>query len=338
LALSRRDGSLMLGQFTADRHLHQLVETALQVGGDAPTRDAARLLLEPQKPKKKKKAAPLPLPGLQCDTARIGLLRTDWSAAATSMAVRYNTADVELEMHRCGAMLLRGAWSLEIAVDGQRVQLQRPWENVCWVSDEDVDYLELEGRFGCGLRVQRQMLLARQENFLYLADAIVASSASELVYRSALPLVDGVSCQPAEETREIQLRASQPIGMALPLALPEWRRDPRGGALSAESGGLELKQSRSGRSLYAPLWIDLDRKRSRKPLTWRQLTIAQDRRIVSGEVAVGYRVQFGRKQWLIYRSLAERANRTLLGSNLVSEFMLARFKPEGEAEPLLEIE
>jgi hypothetical protein len=68
------------------------------------------------------------------------------------------------------------------------------------------------------------------------------------------------------------------------------------------------------------------------------LTVAQDRRSVAADVAVGYRVQLGRKQWLIYRSLGSRANRTLLGSNLISEFMLARFTQQGEAEPLLEIE
>ncbi|MEX0714781.1 MAG: hypothetical protein WD278_20765 [Pirellulales bacterium] len=54
--------------------------------------------------------------------------------------------------------------------------------------------------------------------------------------------------------------------------------------------------------------------------------------------AVGYRVQVGRQQWLIYRSLAERGNRTVLGHNLISEFLVARFDRQGKVEPLLEIE
>lgn len=74
------------------------------------------------------------------------------------------------------------------------------------------------------------------------------------------------------------------------------------------------------------------------PVTWRQLTVAEDRLIVPRDVAVGYRVQIGRAQWLFYRSLAECGNRTLLGQNLVSEFLAARFGRNGIAEPLMEIE
>ena len=53
---------------------------------------------------------------------------------------------------------------------------------------------------------------------------------------------------------------------------------------------------------------------------------------------MGYRVQSGAEQWVIYRSLAERGNRTLMGQNLVSEMLVARFKTNGEIESLLEIE
>jgi hypothetical protein len=55
-------------------------------------------------------------------------------------------------------------------------------------------------------------------------------------------------------------------------------------------------------------------------------------------LAVGYRVQVGGQQWLFYRSLGPRGNRTLLGHNLVTEFLAARFNRDGVAESLLEIE
>jgi hypothetical protein len=340
LATLRRDGSLLLQEDLADRRLPQFVAAAVRVAGDPIVRDMARrLAIEDRKPRKKKHGGKqLPLPGVQCDTARLAVLRTDWTPSATTLAVRHDRAQIELELHRAGVTLAKGIWGLEVLLDGQPAAVERPWDNVCWVSDEDVDYLELEARLAGGIRVQRQILLARQENFLYMADAILSHTAGQLDYRSALPLTQAVGLQPAEDTREVALTVGKQIGVALPLALPEWRRDPRGGQLSAEAAQLELRQSRTGQGLYAPLWIDLDRKRSRKPLTWRQLTVAQDRRSVAADVAVGYRVQVGRKQWLIYRSLGPRANRTLLGSNLISEFMLARFTQQGEAEPLLEIE
>jgi hypothetical protein len=182
------------------------------------------------------------------------------------------------------------------------------------------------------------MLLAREEKFLYLADAVIAPGARSIDYRSRLPLAEGVVCHPALDAREVRFEQGKRRGVVLPLALPEWRRDPRGGSLEIVDSMLELRQSRQATAIYAPLWIDLERRRRNKPLTWRQLTVAQDRQAVAADTAVGYRVQIGRQQWLIYRTLGPRANRTVLGSNLVSEFMLAHFTDEGEALPLLEIE
>jgi len=67
--------------------------------------------------------------------------------------------------------------------------------------------------------------------------------------------------------------------------------------------------------------------------------VAQSLEIQPHDVAVGYRAQCGKDQWLIYRSLVEPANRTLLGQNLSSECLVARFlAPEGEIDELLEIE
>jgi hypothetical protein len=68
------------------------------------------------------------------------------------------------------------------------------------------------------------------------------------------------------------------------------------------------------------------------------LTVAQDRQTLSPDVAVGYRVQVRNEHWLVYRALGSRGNRTLIGHNLVSEFLVARFKTDGEIEPLVEIE
>ncbi len=68
------------------------------------------------------------------------------------------------------------------------------------------------------------------------------------------------------------------------------------------------------------------------------MTIAENLQIQPAEVAVGYRVQLGKAQWLFYRSLARRANRTILGQNLSSEFLAGRFGKDGTTEELIEIE
>jgi len=82
----------------------------------------------------------------------------------------------------------------------------------------------------------------------------------------------------------------------------------------------------------------LSRKRIDKQLTWRHLTVGQQRQIAPDDVAVGYRVQVGKSQWLVYRSLAPAAIRTVLGQNVMHEFLVGRFHADGHVETLLEIE
>jgi hypothetical protein len=125
--------------------------------------------------------------------------------------------------------------------------------------------------------------------------------------------------------------------------LPEWRLDQKFGELTrapnSDRQALQWDYQTSGQNLASPLFIDLQRGRLTKQCTWRQLTVAQSLEIQPAEVAVGYRVQCAKKQWLIYQSLAPKANRTLLGHNLSTEFLVGRFLAElGEVEELLEIE
>jgi hypothetical protein len=254
--------------------------------------------------------------------------------------------------------LLSGTWEFDVQADGMPALPQGSWSEICWVNDADCDYLELELQLTGGLRLQRQMLLARHDEFLYLADALVGAQPQELSYRSRLPLAGGVLLEPAKEirndvdiamgfvtgaavspaTRELVLVSGKPRAMALPLALPEWRSDSRGGNASAADGSLELQQAGQGRCLYAPLWLDLSPKRFRKTRTWRQLTVAEQLVVQPRDVAVGYRIQFADSQWLVYRALTERGNRTVLGQNLSTEFLLSRFKRDGETETILEVE
>src|SRR5204863_509733 len=123
-----------------------------------------------------------------------------------------------------------------------------------------------------------------------------------------------------------------------PLALPEWRTQPRFGQLSADGGCLRLTQRLRGAALYAPRWIDPNRKRAAQPCTWRQLTIGEQRQIQPRDTAIGYRVQIGASQWLVYRSFRQPSNRTVLGHNLTSEFLIGQFTKQGNVEGLVEIE
>jgi hypothetical protein len=125
----------------------------------------------------------------------------------------------------------------------------------------------------------------------------------------------------------------------VPPGLSEWRSSNRQGTLTHAEGELAIAMSaRQVRALYVPLAVQFDAARVRKPLTWRRLTVGENLAIVSADRAVGYRLQLGREHWLAYRSLTPRANRSVLGVNLQTDFLFTRFDTDGEREPLIEIE
>jgi hypothetical protein len=69
------------------------------------------------------------------------------------------------------------------------------------------------------------------------------------------------------------------------------------------------------------------------------LTVAEDLRIVRRDEAVGYRIQLGKQQLMIYRNLDQVRRRTLLGVHTLCDFYLASFdKDSGQPETLVEIE
>jgi len=267
------------------------------------------------------------------------VLRAGWNRSDPRLAVVYPGTVVRTELHRGRELLWAGAWDLAVRREGRVAEPRAAWEELRWVCDAEVDYLELELRLTAGLRVRRHVLLAREDRFLLLADAVLGQQPARLEYRGCLPLGPGVSFQPAGESREGFLVGSggKRRALVMPLAQPEWRGDPRGGSLGRTDRGLELRQSAYGRSLFAPLWLDLKPQRMWRPLTWRPLTVAEQFAVLPPEAAVGYRVRVGRQQWLVYRALASRGHRTLLGHNLVTEMLVARFRPDGHVEPLLEI-
>ncbi|HBO45157.1 MAG TPA: hypothetical protein DD670_14760 [Planctomycetaceae bacterium] len=235
-------------------------------------------------------------------------------------------------------LIWSGPWTWELSLDGRPLSPVSEWDESCWVSDDDADFLELEIELTEGVRIQRQMVMARDDQFLLAADVILCSRPGQIDYRACLPLIAHIEAEESSETREIRLVGRRRAAVVLPLALPEWRCDERIGALRRTNDGLELRQKTTGSAMYCPLWFDLDARRASKPLTWRHLTVAESLETQPPDVAAGYRVRVGDEQWLVYRSLANRANRTLLGHNLSSEMLVARFDADGEVETMVETE
>jgi hypothetical protein len=185
------------------------------------------------------------------------------------------------------------------------------------------------------------MLLARKDRFLFLADTLSGPDASavELHYEQSLPLARGAALEVARETREARLlHVGRRRASVVPAALAEWRAEFCHGELRTEGGLLKLQQRSAGPRLCAPLWIDLDPARQRRPLTWRRLTVTENLQIVPRQVAAGWRIQAGSEQWLVYRSLAPVGNRSVLGHNTYASFVCSRFLASGKTQAIVEIE
>lgn len=337
LRLSRHDGSQMLSNDAAGEWSSPLLTAALALGGDAEDREIAASIL-PGRKSSQASSAKLPSPAVHSEWAMTGVLRRDWTRSSDQLSVMYDDKQLLVELNTSNGTIFSGPCNPAVQFNGEELAVQDDWEEVCWQTDADLDYLELETKLGHGLKVQRQMLLARKDRFLFIADAVFGDDSGDINYRHVLPLCDGISFRPESDTHEGILVGRKRLGAVLPLQLPEWRAEREAGSLQQVGDGLELQQSFHGQRLLAPLLIDLDPRRIGKPTTWRRLTISQRLETVRADVAAGYRVQIGRQQWLIYRSLAPVANRSLLGQNFVSEFVVARFTESGEAEELIEIE
>jgi hypothetical protein len=332
----------------------ELFEAALASGVDEIDRSLAAIALPSLSPgvaaKAPKKAADLPPPSLHWEDGAVAVMRRNWNRGDERIALLFAGRTCELELVASGRVAACGAWRFEVTQQGQPLQPLSDWESICWYTDEDVDYLELEIKLAAGVKLQRQIVLAREDRFLILADALMSPQRGGLEYRSVLPLAPQVEFHGAEESREgflahgpgtrgaVLPAAPRPLAQVLPLALPEWRAEQCQGELRATAEGLELRQRTAGQRLFAPLFLDLDRGRFRRRMTWRRLTVAESLQPLPADMAVGFRVAIGDQQWIIYRSLAPTGNRTLLGHNLATESLIARFGKDGEVTAIVEIE
>lgn len=345
LRLMRPDGRLPWEPAGASKsQTAALLRAAVECSGDRQCRAiAAAVLKEGRGARPAAKRSPrLPAAAAHSEAAATALLRSGWSPADARLTVLYNTAQTRIELSRGANVLLAGPWTVEVTAGGRALPPQADWRQVCWVSDAKVDYLELELALAEGYRVQRQILLAHQDRFALLADVVLGPRPGAISYWGCLPAGPAAALRGAGATRELRIKAGKAAATVLPLSLPEWRTADDAGELAAAGKGpqraIQLRQAATGRGLHAALFVDLDPRRQRSPLTWRQLTVAENRRRMPPDAAVGYRVMIGRRQWLFYRSLAPRGNRTLLGHNLSTEMLAGRFSGEGKVETLVEIE
>lgn len=287
----------------------------------------------------------LPEPSLYCPEAGLAAMLPEWDVRRGRVHVWYQDDQFQLQLHSGRGQLLAGAWEVELHCDAQRLRPIGPWEEVCYHTDDDVHYLELEQAWTGDLVLQRQVMVIRDDRCVFFADAVIDRSpeskpTGQLRYQARWQMGDKIQATAERETWEITLQDNRVRGIVYPLSLPEWRVGPQAGTFAVdETGGLTLTVAGQN-AVYAPLWFDLERKRLNKSRTWRQLTVAESLRIVRSSEAVAYRIEAGSdNQWFVYRSFRDRVSRTALGKNLVADFYCGRFLPEsGEMDELIAVD
>jgi len=280
-------------------------------------------------------------PGYYNAGAKVALLRRGKTTPHDELLVDFSGSEVYVELRAGGHSLLAGDWTWEASAAGQPLTAEGDWTEVLWHREDDGDYLEIERQLSDGWKLERQMLLARKDGFLLVADAVLGpvTSPVEIRHAQSLPLAKELTFDGAKETREgsLMLGGRRKASVVAP-ALPEWRAEFVQGELAAEKSQVTLRQAALGCNLFAPLWIDLDPRRASRPLTWRRLTVGENLAKVPRDIAAAYRIQAGRQQWLVYRSLGRAGFRSFLGHNTLSSFVCGRIEPSGETKPIVEIE
>lgn len=285
--------------------------------------------------------------------AAIAIIRSGWERNAVRVLLHYRDAVPHLEIAVGDRLLIDGPWGWRVSSEGRPLDVEGPWTLSCWESDKKGTCLEIIAPLAGGLQIDRQIVLLPRDRVLLLADAIThrpdphdgdtphdpprPRADGGLRLQSVVPLSATLEGEQAEETREVLVYDTKPRLMALPLALPEWKTAGRGG-FAATPEGLSLEHQTDGCRCYSPLWLDLEPARQGRPLTWRQLTVADTRQNLPPQQAAGFRIQAGLEQWLVYRTLDEPRNRTVLGCNLSCGFLLGRIGRKGVVDRVIEIQ
>ncbi len=246
--LQRPDGSPMLSAHPFANWPAGGLDTAIDLAGDDQDDVAAAAHLAKVLPTIEADfhEEDLPDASVESEWSSLAVLANGWDKSASRVLVDYSQPEVRIEVESCGRTLLSGGWETETSFNGQQLHAEGEWDQQCWYSDDDCDFLDLSIDLNEGARLERQLFLGKDDGFLLAFDILhdPAGSKGEWRHTMRLPIFAGVQFAPQDETRDGSLVNGKgtPRASVLPLALAEWRVEPRYGELSVVDNRLELTQ------------------------------------------------------------------------------------------------
>ncbi len=281
----------------------------------------------------------------------------EWDIRRGRIAIHFRHHDFRVEISAGKTPVVSGLVETEIRINGESIEPTGGWETSCEYTDDDVHYLEFEQPHQKGFVLQRQVMLIREDRVILFADAVIVENTSttpeaevsdapdidslpKIEYDLRMPLPDAVEVEAEPETTELFLSRGRKEAMVLPLSAGEWRSDMASMThLQSSDDQHLLLSSRGTGQLFVPLWFDLTKYRFPEQRTWRNLTVAEQLKIVPDRLAAAFRVQSGAEQWFLYRSMAPPAPRTFFGKHLIADFYCARFDADDRSyEDLITVE
>jgi len=276
---------------------------------------------------------------VQSDWAMWAGLRSSWSEPVDLCAVRHDGPTPQLAATVSDLPLFAGAWEHELKVDGQQIEPTGEWSCCCWYVDRQAAFVELQLNRENPVQVIRQALLLRNESVLMLADSVRLPEPGQIEFRRRLPIQRGWNLEEDTLSRE-QALCQQGIRVRLfPWSSPQMRIDRSDESTSVHNHQLELHAHTQGRGLFTSTLFDWSEKRRETPVDWRRVTVAEDGQIISPEVAVGYWLRLGKKQWVLYHSHQKPVfPRSVMGIHTLSETVFARLSNRGVVDVQVEVE
>jgi hypothetical protein len=271
-------------------------------------------------------AAP-PLPACALEGRPLAVLRPDWNRDGDLLAIdaRDPAGPCRLHLMGGGRDLLGYAWRglPEGGPAGEAtVRL--------WSSHFQADHLEWSGP---GARVRTAVLL-RGRKLALLAEEADGDAPGGF----ALDRVAGLSAAAEADGGAVRLGTpARSFGSIVALALDAAGRAPAG--LEATAADVRLASTPTGRRTWRAALVSWDAIRNRKLRTVRRLTVTEDRVVCPPDRAVAFRVRWGQEDsLLVYRGLAGRAQRAVLGHQIRARFLIGLFAIDGSLTPLLAVE
>lgn len=263
-----------------------------------------------------------PLPAWSATDRVLGVLRADWTGRGDLLAFdQREGASAQFELFGSGVSWLGPGWSGSLAESEARARV------TAWGTSSNADVAEWSFRSE-GREVTRLAIMLRGRRLALLAD--LHGSAEGATMR--MDVAAGLAHEHLAIAGASAFRTGKPGKSAQAILLSAGEAD-------FEEGSRRLRLRATPGRRWLPLLVSWDHARHRKPLTWVELTIAEQGKRCPAGAAWAARASWGRGEtFVFYRSLGPPARRSFLGCSTTARLLVGRFTPEGDVEPIVTLD